>query len=692
MRSAGVRGLWLRLNFSVKFALIIAVTGVLIAIIPLSLSGRENSLQAANTAADKAGVVANLISGQERSLQSFAAGMATELAPLVRATDATQLAATLTRYSQVNGAGDIVGVRGTVLSAAVQGGIQLESTDPRLALGGTGGGGAGSLASGPDGAPWLVGTAAMSGVDETAFIARPVNAAFLQALTDTISSSANAAGIAIVDQNAVATDGSTLLRAPVAAGTRLADGLAPVLAATSGAQTVSVAGQEAGAAAVSLGGGYELLVTTPVSAVDGLLQPIALLLALIVVAMLCIVLVVQFDLQRPLRRLDRAVASMTDHDYDVPIPALGHAELGRLASSFEVMRRELRATVAGTHARAIIAGELNSPQPLETALQHVCAQLRSTTGADAALILVGGSEMTDSFAVTDGGVGHIDAPAMLSGDGPIGSTYRHGTPDALLVGAAPASLEHRVGIRELCAAPLHMGRTVLGVIGVSRQEGGFSAADASLVASAAEQVALALERYRFVAMVQRQASIDDLTGLYNHRFLVDYLGQQVALAERLNTPLAVLVIDLDHFKRVNDTYGHPVGDMVLHAFAECLTHSIRRADLAARYGGEEFIVVMSNTASADAAHVAEKIRATAEALQVHVDARTTIGITVSVGGAAYPEDTTTARELLATADAALYDAKHAGRNRVCMSSTRDGEQERHRNVTTVVRPRRRSAK
>ncbi len=201
-------------------------------------------------------------------------------------------------------------------------------------------------------------------------------------------------------------------------------------------------------------------------------------------------------------------------------------------------------------------------------------------------------------------------------------------------------------------------------------------------------MALALERYRFIAMMQRQASTDDLTGLYNHRFLIDYLGQQVALAERLNTPLAILIIDLDHFKTVNDTYGHPVGDAVLSDFAQTLVGSIRRADLAARYGGEEFIVVMSNTAAVDARRVAEKIRAAAEAMQVPIDGgRNHVAVSVSVGGAAYPEDTTTAAELLATADAALYDAKHAGRNRVCMAGDSNGREARS-NVTSVVRPRR----
>ena len=684
-----VRGLWTRLNFSVKFALIIAVVGILIAVIPLSLSSRENSIQSAQSAADKAGVVASLVSGQERALQSFATGMSSELAPLMQAGEPTQVVAALTRYSDVNGVADVVGVRGIVLTAAVQGGVQLPPSDPRVGIAtGSVVSSAGSIVVGTDGNPWLIGTAQVTGIDETTFIARPINAAFLRSLAGTISNSADTAGVAVVRDGAIAGSGSTYLGSAVGRGTPLPAALVPIVASSSGQSTVSIAGQQAGAASVPLGDSYTVLVTTPVAAVNGLLQPIALLLGLIVVAMLGIILVVQFDLQRPLRRLDRAVSSMTDHDYDVPIPALGHTELGRLAGSFEEMRRELRATVAGTHARAIIAGELNSPQPLETALRQVSAQLRTTTGADSALILIGGSEMTDSFAITDGLVGEVEAPAVLSGDGPAGIAYRRTSPDAMLVCAAPASLEYRAGIREFCAAPLLMGRTVLGVVGVSKLRGGFSSADQSLLSSAAEQIALALERYRFVAMVQRQASIDDLTGLYNHRFLVDYLGQQVALAERLNTPLAVLVIDLDHFKRVNDTYGHPTGDVVLHAFAECLTHSIRRADLAARYGGEEFIVVMSNTAAADAARVAEKIRAAAEALVVQIDPTLTIGVTVSVGGAAYPEDTTSARELLATADAALYDAKHAGRNRVCMSSTRDGAQETRRNVATVVRPRR----
>jgi len=171
--------------------------------------------------------------------------------------------------------------------------------------------------------------------------------------------------------------------------------------------------------------------------------------------------------------------------------------------------------------------------------------------------------------------------------------------------------------------------------------------------------------------VQRQASIDDLTGLHNHRFFVDYLSQQVAVAERLKTPLAVLMLDIDHFKALNDTHGHQAGDTALATFADTLRKNVRRSDLAARYGGEEFAVVMTNTGVKQARMVADKIRRAVAAMEVFVDAkRPDITMTVSVGGAAFPEDTSTAGDLLRLADEALYHSKRSGRDRVTMSVDR----------------------
>jgi diguanylate cyclase (GGDEF)-like protein len=679
--------LWSGLNFSVKFAAIIAVTGILIAIIPLSLANNENRNQATQRATDKAGIVVNLIAGQQKSLASFASGMSQELAAALSARDTATLQNTLRRYSQVNSATDVVGASGPLATAAVQGGTQLAGGSALLRALTTSLSAGQPVLVGPDGTPWLVAAAGVLGTQENVFIARPIDAAFLRALDGTITTSADPAGIAVVRANMVVSGGSTVLDQPVAQGSPVNSGIAAVLGQGSSAEVVDVGGRQAGAFAQPLGGGFAILVSTPVSQVSTLWQPIVILLGLIVIAMFFIVVVVQTDLQRPLRRLDRAVAALARDEYDVPVPRIANDEIGRLASSFEEMRRQLRATITGARARAAIASELNSPQPLETALTEVCVQLRASALADSAFILVSGSEMTDSFAINDGTPIDLDITTVLAAEGPIGSAFRHTGPDALIVGATPGSPEASLGLHEFCTAPLHMGRNVLGVVGIARVQGGFSSSDASLVASSAEQVALSLERYRFIAMMQRQASTDDLTGLHNHRFLIDYLGQQVALAERLNTPLAILIIDLDHFKAVNDTYGHPVGDAVLSGFAQTLVGSIRRADLAARYGGEEFIVVMSNTSAVDARRVAEKIRTAAEAMRVPIDGgRNHVAVSVSVGGAAYPEDTSTATELLATADVALYDAKHAGRNRVCMAGESNG-MEGPSNVT-VIRPRR----
>ena len=683
--------LWSRLSFSVKFAMIIVVTGVLIAIVPLVLAGQQNSSQATERASDKAGVIVNLMSGQERSLAAFAGGMTQELSPSLLAHDQATVSSTLVRYSQVNTSSDMVGVHGPLGDAAVVGAKPVAVTDAAYkALSQQASKGQSSVVAGPDGSPWLIGSSAVAGSSEISFIARPIDASFIQALAGTITTSADNAGIAIVRSTTVATQGSSILGQPLAAGSTVGRDLQAVISEAPAARVVNVNGRDTALDVQPLSGGYSVLVSTAVSPVSSLLQPAIILLALIVLAMFFIVLIVQTDVQRPLRRLDRAVAAMAREDYDSPVPHTANGEIGRLASSFEEMRRQLRATIAGSKARAAIASELNSPQPLETALGEVCSNLRHSVEAATAFILVSGSEMTDSFAVTDGAPYDVDVNDVLAGEGPIGAAYRHTGAEALMLGARAGSLEAATGSVEYCVAPLRMGRTVLGVLGVASVTGGtYSSGDAALVASSAEQVALALERYRFIAMVQRQASIDDLTGLYNHRFLVDYLGQQVALAERLNTPLAVLVLDLDHFKRVNDTHGHPVGDAVLTAFAHTLTGSIRRADLAARYGGEEFMVVMSNTAAPDARRVAEKIRAAVEAMVVPINnGRQSVTVTVSIGGAAYPDDTTTAQELLATADAALYDAKHGGRNRVCMASDGDATNEVPSNVTSVVRPRR----
>ena len=167
-----------------------------------------------------------------------------------------------------------------------------------------------------------------------------------------------------------------------------------------------------------------------------------------------------------------------------------------------------------------------------------------------------------------------------------------------------------------------------------------------------------------VQVMELQANTDAHTGLFNFRFLMDHLHQESASAIRYGTSISVLMIDIDHFKRVNDTYGHPGGDCALASIATRIAKSIRQADIAARYGGEEFALIMPFTDHAHALLVAEKIRAAVAKTPIRLGQRHRATITISIGVASYPEDCATPDLLLQLADAALYQAKNGGRNRV----------------------------
>jgi diguanylate cyclase (GGDEF)-like protein len=157
---------------------------------------------------------------------------------------------------------------------------------------------------------------------------------------------------------------------------------------------------------------------------------------------------------------------------------------------------------------------------------------------------------------------------------------------------------------------------------------------------------------------------DGLTKLYNHRHFQDELARAFEESERYGRPLSLAIVDLDFFKKVNDTYGHAVGDEVLKAVSHIFQDSIRSTDLAARYGGEEFAVMMPETDLSEAMVFAEKIRGLVENLPV-TTAAATIPVTVSIGVGNVPHSRIhTAKELVVAADKALYRAKRNGRNQV----------------------------
>jgi diguanylate cyclase (GGDEF)-like protein len=163
-----------------------------------------------------------------------------------------------------------------------------------------------------------------------------------------------------------------------------------------------------------------------------------------------------------------------------------------------------------------------------------------------------------------------------------------------------------------------------------------------------------------------QAVTDPLTRLVNRRYLAEFLPRELIRTQRTGNSLAVLMIDLDHFKRINDTFGHDAGDLVLTHVARLLMAHIRGSDIACRYGGEEFVLVLPDTTLEGAHRRAEEIRAAVQGLNLRHQGKALDPVTVSIGLALYPEHAAGPDALIRIADEALYEAKAAGRNRVVM--------------------------
>ena len=166
--------------------------------------------------------------------------------------------------------------------------------------------------------------------------------------------------------------------------------------------------------------------------------------------------------------------------------------------------------------------------------------------------------------------------------------------------------------------------------------------------------------------LRKQVAEDPLTGLYNRRYVFDIVERELTRYRRYREPLALILIDADHFKRVNDTWGHCAGDKVLQHIADVCRNSVRESDVVGRFGGEEFIIVLPHTRASDAGFVAHRIRQSMQRAGVRTDAGE-IKVTLSLGIAECGPGTDTFDRLLQAADQALYAAKQAGRNRIAFS-------------------------
>lgn len=188
-----------------------------------------------------------------------------------------------------------------------------------------------------------------------------------------------------------------------------------------------------------------------------------------------------------------------------------------------------------------------------------------------------------------------------------------------------------------------------------------------LATSVADYLALALANIKLRDTLKQQAIRDPLTGLFNRRYMEETLNREISRAERYRTPLGIIMVDLDHFRRFNNTFGHDAGDAVLQDMGKFLQNNIRKEDVACRYGGEEFTLIMPGASLDVTEKRAETLRQKVQHLQIYYNNKMLDSITLSLGVAVFPEHGSTGEAVIQAADAALYRAKQAGRNRVAVS-------------------------
>jgi two-component system, cell cycle response regulator len=345
-------------------------------------------------------------------------------------------------------------------------------------------------------------------------------------------------------------------------------------------------------------------------------------------AILLISMVAYFEgrsIVRSVSRIARAANAIARGDLSERVPVKGRDELARLANAFNQMADQLQLRLE----------ELESERSrLRDALTRFGEALAATHRPEQLLRVI----VETAVEATGAHNGMIV--------GADGTVIEVGTP-----GSGNAQLE----------LPLQASRTNFGTLFLF---GRHFDEDASVTAvSLVGQSVMALENARLHRIVKDQAHLDGLTGLANRRHAEEALATELARGARFGDPLAVVLTDLDDFKAVNDQHGHPVGDTVLCRFARLLEASVRDVDLAARWGGEEFLLVLRGTDAEGAGRLAERIRSRLEETTLLTPEGVPIVTTASFGVVS-ARDGGSADRLVVAADAALYAAKRAGKNRV----------------------------
>lgn len=316
-----------------------------------------------------------------------------------------------------------------------------------------------------------------------------------------------------------------------------------------------------------------------------------------------------------------------------------------------------------------LTDELTEDQPLEVFLSAVTATANRLVDSDHASIRLLDANDASLVSTARTGIGaNLRPPEFRRGEGLIGWVAENKTPVRL----ADVTLDSRYkpipgqgyDFASIIVEPLWAANEVIGVLSVtSIKTAAFSADDQLLVRLLANCSVPAIERAR----LRDLAMFDYLTQAFNHRYLFPRITEEMERASRTRQPMSLLLMDLDHFKNVNDTHGHSAGDTVIRLFAERVRAKVRRVDVLVRRGGEEFVLIMPGTDEAQASATAARIREHLACEPITIGEGLSVQQTVSIGVATW-DGQESAEALESRTDEAMYEAKRAGRDRVMLST------------------------
>ncbi len=377
---------------------------------------------------------------------------------------------------------------------------------------------------------------------------------------------------------------------------------------------------------------------------------------------------------------DARVAIAVQGDWTLsPVPLFKLASVVSARTARALSARPASETIARLHYRMMhrLARVTGLLRVSETILRYAASAVDARLGA---LAVSPAGDHRASIVATHGYprtlVEHV---RIEPGAGVIGSVMAsrrvvHATGDS---GDPERPRRPRYHTSSFVAVPILGGRDVLGAICVTDKKGDrpFDQADVGVLRTFAAGAALALDRERAADSAEayaHAAAIDTVTGVFNRRYFQVRLDEELQRSRRHQIPLALLLIDVDDFKDVNDSHGHLAGDTVLRDIGEILRHSVRIFDVCARFGGEEFVIIMPGSSGDNARRIAERIREHIEAYRPSDRVLAGLRVTVSIGLAVSSSESA-AGQLLERADRALYSAKHAGKNCIRGDEATDAE-------------------